>query len=1190
MAIESFDAALQQLSKGINLVEASAGTGKTFAIAMLVLRFVVEEKIPLEKILIVTFTNAATSELRGRIRRRLAEARDILDSATSDLPEDKFDEPLLRWSEKFTGKQQRCQAQLLLREALYSIDQAPVFTIHGFCQRMLGEQALESGQPFDCKLLTDLAPLKQEIAEDYWRSLFYGACGDIDAALLADARFASPMALLASVARISTGSRYIPQGEDPAASSEELRQSLVELRRWWLENGAQFRGKLEEAESGGYLKKEFAQEWRQWCGTLDQWCGHNSGSGPFFTNPEWLVKEIFLENLHGNKLRGEKKNAFVREWPFYSGADILLARLQRIRDLYRIDFAGFLKKELSLRLLRQGSMGFDGLIDNLADALASGYKNNQQGLLQQTLANRFQVALIDEFQDTDSRQYHIFARIFGGGSHFLYLIGDPKQAIYSFRGADIDSYFTARKKANRRLTLDRNYRSHPLLIKEIERLFTGRQNPFIDSQQDLPFSPVKARAREECAGFMAADNAAEGMVYWLLPPDSSKKDGRWGAAAARERILQYTVAEIGHLLSDKKWQIYKDGASRPVAPRDIAVLVRTNKSAEKYADMLAGSGIPAVVTSRSSVFSAVECQELLLLLAAILEPGNLHRAKAALAISWFGHDGMDIYAIGSDESRIGRWQLCLMEYGRQWQADGFFAMMGALLRREKVVARLAAAARGERRISNLRQLLALVEQQAGERNLLPREVYQWLLRQNQAPDSLAESELLLESDREAVQIVTMHSAKGLEYSVVFCVDLWGGNDRLRGEQDQILCRDGQGLLIDLGSGEFAEHKREAQHRWRAEEMRLLYVALTRAKVRCYLAWADVKGRGAALDSFQSSLGYLLFPGQDGKSCDYSCQQQQLSARAEKEGVFLEVLAEAPSSAPFAPESVKQKLQRRELLRDDFTSCWRLSSFSSLAGLSEYEYDTAGDSKIEEGEAEIVVAGLPAGARFGSVVHDILEKTSFSLLAVAGKECIQKCIEFAALYGVNADAQMLARLIRQAVTTPLQGADASFSLAQLTDNDCVKEMPFHLLHDRVDTRQFCRLLVDDPAVVPLGEKEMAGYLTGFVDLVCRWQGRYYIIDYKTNNLGDRFADYQGERLLAAMRSHNYGLQYWLYSVALHRYLKKRENNYSYKEHFGGVFYLFVRGMAPSVAGSGIFFTVPPADRVEAVDRLLLGGAR
>ncbi len=175
-------------------------------------------------------------------------------------------------------------------------------------------------------------------------------------------------------------------------------------------------------------------------------------------------------------------------------------------------------------------------------------------------------------------------------------------------------------------------------------------------------------------------------------------------------------------------------------------------------------------------------------------------------------------------------------------------------------------------------------------------------------------------------------------------------------------------------------------------------------------------------------------------------------------------------------------------------------------------------------------------------------------------------------------------------TPLRDADgASFTLARLADSDCIREMPFYLLHNQVSTRQLCRLLADDPAVVPLAEKEIAGYLTGFVDLVCRWQGRYYIIDYKTNTLGDCFADYQGEKLLAAMRSHNYGLQYWLYSVALHRYLKKTEENYSYKENFGGVFYLFVRGMAPAVAGSGIFFTLPAAATVAAVDRLLLEGA-
>ncbi len=1182
-----FHSALSELHPGVNLIEASAGTGKTFAIAMLVLRFVVEEKIPLENILIVTFTNAATKELRGRIRKRLVQARDILESPV-DGKHAGFDQPLQDWSATFTDQHKRHGAVLLLEQALYSIDQAPVFTIHGFCQRMLGEQALESRQAFDCELLTDLGPLMEEIAQDYWRSHFYHESTGVEEVLLSDKRFASPQALLGSVNTIRVGNDFIPQdtaGKGILACRKDILQHFNKIRRWWSDHGQTFQEKILEAEENDYLKKSFAQEWKKWIDSLDQWCCSQEAS-PFFMNSQWLVDEEFANHLNGSKLRGQKKQSFLDGFPFYSEARNFVDGLEKLVLFHRIEFSHFLQEQMDLRLTRQGCMGFDDLICNLADVL----EKEPDGQLQTILARRFKAALIDEFQDTDNKQYRIFSKLFGTGRHFLYLIGDPKQAIYSFRGADIHSYFVARKAAEKRLTLDTNYRTHPLLIAEINRLFSGRENPFFYSEEVLPFSPVHARKPEECEELKGPDGtSANGLVYWLLPPNESKNQ-RWSAGNARSWILQHTIAEIGRILS-QGYVIHENNEKRTLAPRDIAVLVRKNDTAQNYANALADMGIPAVVTSRASVFSSRECEELLLLLAAILNPNHLPRAKAALALSWFGHDGADIYEMGRDESCMGNWQLRLMEYGRQWYHEGFFSMMGTLLEKEKVLGRLARGMRGERCIANLRQLLVLVEEVSVERNLLPREVYQWLLKQNNTPGSMTESELLLESDREAVQIVTMHSAKGLEYGVVFCVDLWGGRDGLASEENQILYRSRDGLGIDLGSKDFSLHKQEAKQELQAEDLRLLYVAVTRAKMRCYTVWADVSGRkGSTIDSFASSLGYLLFPEQDAAKCNFFCQQEKIADRTREKGVDMQVLEEQ-ACLSFVPNSaLEQNLQRRLLSRNTLGTAWRLSSFSSLAGLSEYEYEIDHDSDVNKEEGpEIAVMGLPAGAHFGSAVHDILENNSFSRLASDHGHCLKCCTESAAVYGVSVDAQKLAQLIGQSVHAALTNTENgdTFSLAKIPDHDCLKEMPFYLLHNKLKTNDIFRLLADDPTVVSLGEKEIEGYVTGFIDLICRWQGRYYIMDYKTNHLGNYLSDYQQDGLVAAMRSHNYGLQYWLYTVALHRYLGRMEKDYDYHRHFGGVFYLFVRGMATACPGSGVFFTLPCAHKVEALD-MLLGG--
>ncbi len=585
MEKEMFNPASLQLQRGVNLVEASAGTGKTFAIAMLVLRFVTEKEIPLEKILIVTFTKAATKELRGRIRRRLVEARNLLECAQDKAQWENFDPPLQEWGERVMadGRQQR--SGLLLQKALYSIDQAPVFTIHGFCQRMLGEQALESNQPFDCELLTDIDSLKMEIAQDYWRTLFYRKSG-VATILFDDGRFRKPEALLTSINKITEDRGGLPFGDfekEAATCSQRILRHLTGIRRWWLDYGKSFLGKICEAERSGYLKKNstFSKKWQEWIEELRKWCCSDSASG-LFSYPEWLAKETFLEK----KFLKKANEAFLDEWDFYPEAAEFLEELERLPLVCRCNFAHFLQKELALRLTHQGYMSHDSSILNLAGAL-----QQEGGQLQSTLAGRFDVALIDEFQDTDSRQYSIFAAIFDREDKYLYLIGDPKQAIYSFRGADIYSYFTARKAADRLLILDTNYRSHPLLIKEINRLFAERQDPFFYDESILPFSCVAPRTKGYEELTTAAGDSANGMVYWLLPPCKSKDNLRWSKADAQPLILQHTVAEIGRLLAEDSFYIHADGEKRRLTPQDVAVLVRSNGLAEDYANALADMGM-----------------------------------------------------------------------------------------------------------------------------------------------------------------------------------------------------------------------------------------------------------------------------------------------------------------------------------------------------------------------------------------------------------------------------------------------------------------------------------------------------------------------------------------------------------------------------------------------------------------------
>jgi exodeoxyribonuclease V beta subunit len=583
---------------------------------------------------------------------------------------------------------------------------------------------------------------------------------------------------------------------------------------------------------------------------------------------------------------------------------------------------------------------------------------------------------------------------------------------------------------------------------------------------------------------------------------------------------------------------------------------------------------------------------MLLLLMAIASPGETGRLKTAMTISWFGFTGNRLHELWRDEEQLSRYHGRFLRYNQRWRAQGFLAMMSGLLIEEEVLPTMASRQLAERAIANILHLSELIEEQETDGNLGMGQIILWLRQMIQSDRNAENAELLLESDEEAVRIVTMHSAKGLEYPVVFCPFLWYAGTRIRGEKYQITCHDqAHRLVVDLGSDQFDVRRQQAEREEKAEDLRLLYVALTRAKIRCYVGWADVKPAAGVGDAFQSALGYLLFP--DG-NVDYPAQRKKFTGLAEKKSVHALTVADMEPPAGFRKNVDQGRLPPLKPLSPSGRSLrtdWQMSSYSAMASLSEYddEHPTAATpaSNRDNGEP-LPVPGLPAGPHFGNVIHDLLESLSFS--AIAGQEqqdalvtlLRQKC----ARYGVAAPPDQVKKLLELVVTTVLTAG--SFSLAMLEDARCLKEMGFYFHLTRLATDRINSLLAEEPAFAPLGHKTMRGYLTGFVDLICEHHGKYYILDYKTNFLGGMMTDYQSDKLAAAMQSHNYGLQYWIYTLVLHRHLQNVLDDYRYERHFGGVRYLFVRGMSPDIAGSGVYAVLPDYHTLRQLDLTLGGG--
>jgi exodeoxyribonuclease V beta subunit len=1174
METNYFDPAQTELLKGVNLIEASAGTGKTYAIAMLVLRFVVEQGIAIDKVLVVTFTKAATEELKDRVRSRLAEAKRALDGHT-----DTIDSTVIDWLANLGMEPELVKQRLAM--ALLNIDQAGIFTIHGFCQRVLREHALESGQLFDAELTDDLALIKQACADDFWRRQIYNR--SVWEAAVLTAGYKTPDQLLASVDFIADHVSIYPLVENLDAVLKEL-QRLADLAKIELEQCAK---SLIDNFADQKFKSSYTETFERHYCALKNWLQGHTTQIPGSDALALLTENGIKDALNGTKFKANKtQTGDQRKADYFAGLkintaafDALAKAFEKITLIFRRTLLETLRVELDKRLQQLNVMSFDNLITRLAEALQ--WENGT--LLTAELQQRFEVALIDEFQDTDDSQWFIFSSVFAAPSQYLYLIGDPKQAIYKFRGADIYSYLDAQKQAEYKFTLGKNWRSHPQLVDAVNALFQ-RERAFL--LEDLAFHDVEPAKSANDGELHFAGQAIAPMMLWQLP-ESDSKTGFWrpDRKGAAEVISIAVVNEVASLLTDD-YRLQTD--NRTLQPKDIAILVRTNSQARDYQAALRSAGVPSVINSTESVFASQEAADLYMLLQAIASPGDSGVLKQALTLNWFDLDGQTFYQLINNETAIDSWMSRFLSYYQDWQQTGLMAMMQRLLAQEKIRASVSKTLMAERQLTNLYHLIELVQQAAVDEHLGINKTLDWLrtaiTKADRDKSSAENQQLRLESDDDAVKIVTMHRSKGLEYSVVFCPCLWQRSNRLNNEKSLIKCHvltlehENKGrMIVDLGSDDFELHRAQAIKEELAEDLRVFYVAVTRAKYRCYIAWADVRSEKAANDS---AMAWLL----GFADADFDRQQAILRAfKDQAEHAFDYRLLDVPGAITgiYQKTVAHAEYLAKKRKRSLYTN-WQMSSYTALSALSLDEAPELPEDKAREQQdkPEQAPMELPRGAHTGNVVHDLLENNVFSDLAKRRDISVQRD-KACQLYGLKLEQpEMIDALLQAVVATPLSDADADFCLMNVPENRCLKEMPFYLSMQALDASQINLILQDTPAFQPLTSKQMCGYLTGFIDLICEYKGLYYVMDYKTNGL----PDYKPDTLTHAMREHNYGLQYWIYTVVLHRYLQNRLPDYDYETHFGGVRYLFVRGMQSELAMSGVYQDRPDYDRVEALAEL------
>jgi exodeoxyribonuclease V beta subunit len=1105
---------------GVTVLEASAGTGKTFTIAALAARYVAEGT-PLEQLLLVTFTRMATGELRERVRERLVSAEQGLDRALAGAPPK--DDVVALLAE---GSADEVQARRTrLTRALADFDAATIATTHGFCQEVLGGLGVAGDVDPDATFVEDVGDLIEDVVDDLYVRRFH--------------RRDTPDFDRAEAMRIAWAAV-----QNPAA-------------------------------------------------------------------------------------RIEPDNA----------PDESIAAMRR-----RLALA--VRDELEMRKRNAAVMTYDDLLTRLDDTLTGPGGPPAAARLQA----RYRVVLVDEFQDTDPVQWDIMRRAFGAGGVTLVLIGDPKQAIYAFRGADVYAYLEAARAADTRATLEINWRSDQGLIDAYDALLGGAKL----GHEGIVYRRVRAADANQTPRLTKAPVPAP-LRLRVVDRDAVGRtpQGYARVAPTRDHIANDLAADLSALLSSPaEIEIRaQDGSAQDrerIRPGHVAVLVRTHRNAALVRDALDEVGIPAVINGAGSVFGTAPARDWLRLLEAIERPTSSARARSAALTPFLGWTTEGVAPAGEDD-----WEDLhrrLHQWARVLRLKGVASLTETVTLVEGLPARVLRAVDGERRLTDLRHVGQLLHAAATTEQMGVTALTSWLRRQIAEADedtSDEERSRRLESDAEAVQVLTIHRSKGVEFPVVYCPDLWQPTFIREGEPVFFHDPDaGDERAIDVGMDgpDFPAHRRQHEAEQRGEDLRLAYVALTRAQHQAVVWWAG------SWDSRHSALGRLVFardaegnvpPAGTSTPSDADATARFEALAAEAPGCIGVEPATARPAAPWSGEPKTVAELTAALFDRQLDWRWRRTSYSDItAGAYEARVASEPEESVVEDEEPLaappaavshderdaplsavpsLLSGMPVGVHVGTFVHRVLEATDFAaadleaelggqVAAVQARRRVDIGDPVAAVAGLRAaietplgpllgdlrlrDVDRADRLDELVFELPLVGGDAPTGRLTLAAIGAV--LREHLPDDDPLAGYAERL--DDPALRP----SLRGYLTGSIDLVVRNGDRFALADYKTNWLGAPGEEltawhHRPAALAAEMQRSHYALQALLYTAALHRYLRWRMPDYDPERNLAGIAYLFLRGMVgaqtPAVDGTpcGVFAWRPPTALVTELSDVLDRGA-
>ena len=1223
--------------RGSSLIEASAGTGKTWTIAALYLRFVLghdadqeichsfaQARLPSE-ILVMTFTRSATRELSERIRERLIDAAKCFRGEAHVEPEDRFLAELLAC---YPHGPLRMQAAWRLAMAAEGMDQAAIHTIDAWCQRMLKEHAFDSGCLFEEELEPDEEGLRVEASQDYWRQQCYP---------LTASQLASVLSVWRDVGVLIADMKNLL---DKGLESDAELGSLVTLTQSVMTERAQF--KAQWRGRAQILKQWLLDRQANWNGTklkaenyttqldkLELWCQSPSALNKPDLDKYWF--RLSPEGIRDAYKKGTPEVELPADFAELEqfGRDFDL--LPDFREMLLRHAAVWVGRRMVVLKRQAGTFGFADMLYRLDAALQAEASGER---LRQRIINEYPIALIDEFQDTSPLQFRIFDKVYQTSLNdphsALLLIGDPKQSIYGFRGADIYSYIQARDATEgRHYVLHTNFRSTESVVKAVNQLFArADEDPqrlsgaFLFRTKDgnpLPFNRVNAKGRKEIFQAQAAAEAkdtdvsertievpAMTIVHALSEVQSAEAMHKQFSALCAEQIVTW--------LNDPQAGFKQpDQACVALRPADIAVLVRTGTEASAVRLALSRRGVASVYLSdKDSVFDSAEARDLLRWLRAIAMPRNVRLVRAALATQSIGLSLDELDVLATNEEAFDR--CCEQMHGLQtvWQTQGVLAMLRQSLHVFNLPARWLLQAGGERRLTNVLHLAELL-QTASTRLEGEQALVRWFHHQLSDQAASGDEQIVrLESDADLVKIITIHKSKGLEYPIVFLpfVTHFRAVDSKASSFLDVPDETGnRSLLLRMSEEDTVRADRERLK----EDLRLLYVGLTRARHALWLGFSAIKiGNGKECLTHRSAIGYLLNGDETRGASEWLAPLQALQQGYEQ-AVRLIQAPEHIATSALMRSTVATDLASLKVYTSTFDKRWTIGSFSRLtkeithskSQLSVLQTPRPADDEAELVLSEDMLNGATAqlsreaseshveaawhrfqkGPVAGNFLHDQLEWLAGEKFKLSGNteltERLQRRCERA---GHAKSAQDLVQWMTAVVQTRLTGPDVC--LAEL--DRVFPEMEFWLPVQSIQTRTvdaLCRqyLLggIDRPT---LPERELHGMLMGFADLVFEHAGRYWVLDYKSNYLGAGDRSYEHTALTQAMAEHRYDMQAAIYMLALHRLLKRRLGSaYDPETQLGGAVYLFLRGIhGPE---QGVYLVPPTLALLEGLETML-----